>query len=78
MKFNDFEFTSKDDHSKWAVAASKESDWICVGDINRAVSISFVIWYLDIKKNVSFRVLHIGTSGRSRWWNCVPTFVDNI
>lgn len=38
MKFNGFEFTSKDDHSKWAVAASKESDWICVGDINRAVS----------------------------------------
>lgn len=35
--FNRFDFPTTDDHSKWAVS-DEESEWICVGDINRAVS----------------------------------------
>lgn len=31
-----YSFPSTDDHSKWGVSDA-ESDWICVGDINRAV-----------------------------------------
>lgn len=41
-------FTSHHDHSKWTIAATRKKDniknnkvadnWVCVGDINRAVS----------------------------------------
>lgn len=35
-----FNFSILDDHSKWAVnAPSSQKPWICVGDINRAVSL---------------------------------------
>lgn len=38
IKLNkDFTFPTTHDHSKWGVG-DENSDWICVGDINRAVS----------------------------------------
>lgn len=31
----EFEFSTMDDHCKWAVSADKNGNWVCVGDINR-------------------------------------------
>ena len=30
-------FSTEKDHSKWAASISNITDWICVGDINRAL-----------------------------------------
>lgn len=39
VKINDnIEFPTTDDHSKWGVGDSTQN-WICVGDINRAVNL---------------------------------------
>lgn len=47
IKVNEkYSFPTTDDHSKWGVS-DDQSDWICVGDINRAVSsIGFVKKFL--------------------------------
>lgn len=34
---SDIEFETTEDHSKWGVS-DLQTNWICVGDINRAVS----------------------------------------
>lgn len=42
VKIDSYAFPTTDDHSKWAVG-DKDSAWICVGDINRAVSVTALI-----------------------------------
>lgn len=60
VKINDnIEFPTTDDHSKWGVGDSKQN-WICVGDINRAVnSISIYI----IVQDPQFYVLRMQSAG---------------
>lgn len=72
IKFNEtVSFKTTDDHSKWGVSDSN-SNWICVGDINRAVSIFFrtishtkyfncilFIYYRKCKQNVAVEVFVI-------------------
>lgn len=50
VKFDEtITFKTTDDHSKWGVS-DENSDWICVGDINRAVrNFLFRIIYSSMK-----------------------------
>lgn len=64
-------FPTTDDHSKWGVS-DEHSDWICVGDINRAVCIiliahltvskinNFVLFFRECKQNVAVALFVIG------------------
>lgn len=47
LKEVDLSFNSSHDHSKWAVASENKlnKNWVCVGDINRAVSFFFKYYY---------------------------------
>lgn len=40
------QFESTQDHSKWVVTMNnkKNKSWVCIGDINRAVNISTIIY----------------------------------
>ena len=57
LKEVDLEFNSSHDHSKWAVASDNKNNgnWVCVGDINRAVRVDkFETWFiLDDEYNLS-------------------------
>lgn len=62
-----YEFLTTDDHSKWAVS-DQSSSWICVGDINRAVS-KFSFFSL---KQTSLNKMHskysfLGKTITTRW-----------
>lgn len=35
-------FKSSKDHSKWVIASNSLVPWTCVGDVNRAVSLSIM------------------------------------
>lgn len=49
-----YAFPTTDDHSKWAVS-DLSSDWICVGDINRAVS-KFKYILISIKRFIDSKI----------------------
>lgn len=75
-------FSSHSDHSKWAISvptakSCKTCDkdrWVCVGDINRAVSMKTLIEY-DLLLYVS---IFLGNSRSKRWRNGVYTKQDYL
>lgn len=63
------DFNSLNDHSKWAVTTMMNNSWICVGDINRAVSII-------MKNDQGFKVLRV-EDNKINWFLkfCVKMFL---
>jgi len=55
LKEVDLDFKSSHDHSKWAVSVDGKVNktWVCVGDINRAVSIHLLKLLQSLALNTS-------------------------
>jgi len=60
LKEIDLNFKSSHDHSKWAVSVNGKVNktWICVGDINRAVSMHFLKFLQSLALTTSVNCMY--------------------
>lgn len=72
IKFNKtIHFKSTSDHSKWAVS-DKDSEWVCVGDINRGVC---TLWHLiQVQNSKSFIFFSLGEANGAWRRQCMSSF----